>query len=149
MPLIDDPIRRAQEEGKFEDLPGKGKPLHLDENPLEDPEWRLANHLLRSSGYTLPWIEMRKEIEAEMAAARASLERAWSWRQAAMEEKRPVGEIQTEWRRAEAAFRQQIEQVNRRIFDYNLQVPSDKFHLLKLNAEKEIQAIARIDERKS
>ena len=34
MPKIEEHIRRAIEEGSFEDLPGKGQPLHLYENPL-------------------------------------------------------------------------------------------------------------------
>jgi len=37
---IDEIIRRAIEEGQFDDLPGKGKPLRLDEDPNSDPAWR-------------------------------------------------------------------------------------------------------------
>ncbi len=141
MPKVDDHIRRAQEEGKFEDLPGKGEPLHLDENPLEDPEWRLANHLLRSSGYTLPWIEARREIQAEIEAARADLRRAWDWRQTDHSSDHSISQVQAEWQRAIEAFRQRIIQVNRRIFDYNLKAPSSRFQLLKIDHEKEIQSI--------
>ncbi|MEA3440806.1 MAG: DUF1992 domain-containing protein [Chloroflexota bacterium] len=54
---IEEHIRRAMEEGKFDDLPGKGKPLRLDHNPHEDPQWRTAYRMLRNSGFTLPWIE--------------------------------------------------------------------------------------------
>ncbi len=28
---IDDPIKKAMQDGQFDDLPGKGKPLNLDE----------------------------------------------------------------------------------------------------------------------
>jgi DnaJ homolog subfamily C member 28 len=143
MSSIDDQIQHAQQEGQFENLPGKGKPLRLDEAPLEDPEWRLANHLLHSSGYTLPWIEMRREIEADIQAARETLKRAWAWRQTALAEKRAGSEIQAEWQRAEETFRLLVEQINQRLCDYNLSVPSDKFQLLKLNVEKEIKAIAQ------
>ena len=82
MTNIEEHIRRAMEEGKFEDLPGKGEPLNLEENPLEDPEWRMANHILRSSGFTLPWIETYREIEQVLEVARKSLLRTWTWRQA-------------------------------------------------------------------
>ncbi len=46
MPNIEDLIQRAIQEGKFSDLPGKGKPLRLDDNPHADPDWQLAYHLL-------------------------------------------------------------------------------------------------------
>jgi hypothetical protein len=73
MPDTDEQIRRAMQEGQFEDLPGQGRPLQLDEDPFEDPDWRLAHHMLRSAGYSLPWIETRREIEADLAAARLAL----------------------------------------------------------------------------
>jgi len=59
VPNAEEQIRRAIEEGKFDNLPGKGKPLNLEQNPFEDPEWRLANHVLITSGFSLPWIEKR------------------------------------------------------------------------------------------
>ena len=54
---IEEIIRQAMQEGKFDDLPGKGKPLNLDQNPHQDPDWRVAHHLLKSAGFSLPWIE--------------------------------------------------------------------------------------------
>ena len=41
---------------------GKGKPLRLEDDSLEDPEWRMAYHMLREGGFSLPWIELRQEI---------------------------------------------------------------------------------------
>ena len=77
MSNVEEHIRRAMQEGKFDDLPGKGKPLHWEENPNQDPEMRLAYHLLRSSGYTLPWIETLREIDRDIEAARGDLRRGW------------------------------------------------------------------------
>jgi hypothetical protein len=79
---IEEHIRRAIESGKFDDLPGKGKPLNLDDDQWVDSDWRLAHHTLKSAGYTLPWIEMLKEIDLEIEAARLALRRAWEWRSA-------------------------------------------------------------------
>ena len=59
MNKAEDQIRRAMEEGKFDDLPGEGKPLRLENDPFEDPEWRMAHHVLRNGGFTLPWIEAK------------------------------------------------------------------------------------------
>ncbi len=138
---VEEHIRRAMQEGKFDNLPGQGKPLHLDENPYEDPEWRLAHHMLRSSGYTLPWIELRGEIEAEEAAAAADLVRTWIWRQQAGQGGVDLLQVEVEWRRALAIFHERVEALNRKIFTYNLQVPSPQFALLKRNPEKMIQQL--------
>jgi DnaJ family protein C protein 28 len=141
MPEIEEHIRRAIEEGKFNDLPGQGKPLNLDDDSLADPDWRLAHHMLRSSGYSLPWIELRQEIQAEAERARDTVRRAWEWRGAALSEGHPYGRAQGEWERAGEAFRKQIEVINKKIFDYNLQAPSEIVQLLKLDAEREIAAV--------
>lgn len=141
MPEIDDQIRRAINEGKFDDLPGKGKPLNLDDNPHADPDWRLAHHLLKTSGYTLPWIAARQEIETQVEAARAALAHAWEWRQQRRQSPQLAAQVQAEWGRALRAFEAEVEKINRKIFDYNLQAPSEKLQLLKLQAEKEILRI--------
>jgi len=70
MPNIEDLLQRAMREGKFDNLPGKGQPVRLDENPHADPEWRLAYHLLQQNGFSLPWLELRQEIENEIESAR-------------------------------------------------------------------------------
>ncbi len=81
MPNIEEQLRRAIEEGKFDNLPGKGKPLHLDDtNPYGDADWELAYQILKESGYTLPWIETLHEIENDIDVALKELIRAWKWR---------------------------------------------------------------------
>ena len=148
MPNIEDLIQRAIQEGKFSDLPGKGKPLRLDDNPHADPDWQLAYHLLKENGFSLPWLELRQEIEKEVEAARQSLKQAWEWRQSALADKALVekpqqlfAEREAEFQRALRVFGEQIARINQRIFDYNLQTPSDRFQMLKLNLEQEIKQI--------
>jgi DnaJ family protein C protein 28 len=136
---VEDQIRRAIEEGQFDNLPGKGKPLSLEENPFEDPEWRLAHHVLRNSGFTLPWIEARRELEAAIQASRQSLRRSWAWRQAALAEGQPLQPVQLEWGRALEAFHQQVFEINRDIVAYNLKTPSGRFHLPQIDVEGEIE----------
>jgi DnaJ family protein C protein 28 len=138
---IEEHIRQAMSQGKFDDLPGKGQPLNLDENPLEDPEWRLTHHMLRSSGFTLPWIEMRKEIEDEIEAARAALKRAWEWRVEALSLGQPGELVENEWKRAANAFRERVGEINQHIDDYNLQAPTEGLQRPKLNVEREIESL--------
>jgi DnaJ family protein C protein 28 len=141
MPDIEEQIRRAIEEGKFANLAGKGKPLHLEDDPYSDPEWRLAYHMLRESGYSLPWLELRREIEADLEVATEAVERAWVWRIESLARGDPSQKVEAEWQRQAGRFRDQVEQLNRRIFDYNLQTPADRFQMRKLDPEKELERI--------
>jgi DnaJ family protein C protein 28 len=134
MPNIEDLIQRAIQEGKFSDLPGKGKPLRLDDNPHADPDWQLAYHLLKENGFSLPWLELRQEIEGEIDAASRSLQQAWEWRQT-------TTELEAGFQRALRVFSEQIARINQRIFDYNLQTPAERFQMRKLNLEQEIEHI--------
>lgn len=144
MSNIEEHIRKAMREGKFDNLPGKGKPLRLSQNPHEDPEWHLAHHMLREHGFTLPWIERLRDIESDLETARAALLRTWGWRQAAStaQEFTP-SHIELEWRRAQTDFRQRIEALNKQIDAYNLEVPLDRFQKRRLNANLEIARLTR------
>lgn len=139
---IEESIRRAIEEGKFKDLPGEGKPLLLEDNPYENPEWRLAYHILRSSGFTLPWIERRREIENELEATRAALQRAKAWQEAEVSQGNSSVDKDAEWQRAVAEFCRAVEAINKKILAYNLEAPSEQFHLCPVNAQAEMQLTA-------
>ena len=139
MPDIEEQIRQAMQAGKFDDLPGKGKPLHLEDNPHEDAARKMAYHLLRQGGFSLPWIELRQEIEAELEQARAALRRTWEWRQAALAQGQNPAGVQSEWQRAVEQFSAQLTQLNQRIRDYNLQAPSARFQRPLLKLERELE----------
>ncbi len=64
---IDREIRNAQQRGDFDDLPGAGKPLRIYSNPLA-PEWDVASGILKDAGVAPFWVELDKEILAEVAA---------------------------------------------------------------------------------
>ncbi len=136
---IDELIRKAIEEGKFKDLPGEGKPLRLDENPWEDPGWRMAHHILKANGFTLPWIEQRQSIENDLAAARRQLRQAWQQRREAGP---AVGE--QEWRRALQAFEAQVTAINQQIASYNLAVPLDRFQKKLVQLKQEVDRLTTL-----
>ncbi len=58
-------IRESQERGDFDDLPGQGRPLQLDDDPREG-EMGLAYHLLRNARVAPPWIEADKDARASL-----------------------------------------------------------------------------------
>jgi len=135
---IDEQIRQAIQRGDFDDLPGKGKPLDLSENPHEDPGWRTAYRMLKESGYTLPWIETRRKIELDFERVLKTLEQNWTWRKQAVG-RRALMHAEKEWQQALQKFRIDINKLNNRIRNYNLEIPSDQFQRRQINADIEIQ----------
>ncbi len=104
---VEKQIREAMARGDFDNLPGKGKPLKLDDDGLVPEDLRLAYHMLQSNGFAPEWIELGQEIETE----RARLEEAL------------LEGTREERRRRFHALREPIEGLNRKILDYNLRVP--------------------------
>lgn len=141
MPNIDEQIRKAMEEGKFDNLPGEGKPLKLDNNPHEDPEWRLTYTMLKNSGFSLPWIESRRDLEERFEKASADLRRAWSWHSQQSGRQGTPTSAQNEWLRATALFKERCEELNKNILAYNLKAPSPRFHRNTIDIEKEIDRV--------
>ena len=50
-------IAEAAAHGEFDNLPGAGRPLELDEDPLVPEEQRMAHRILRNAGFKPPEVE--------------------------------------------------------------------------------------------
>lgn len=57
-------IRDAQKKGEFDDLPGSGEPLVLDDDSHIAPELRAGYRLLKNAGCLPPELERRREAVA-------------------------------------------------------------------------------------
>jgi hypothetical protein len=136
--LAEKRLREAIENGEFDDLPGKGEPIDLRENPFEDPDLRTVHRLLRNAGFAPAWIEERKDIDAELAAAQTKLSRAWALFGDGGE--RPSG---AEWERSEQEFREQVAELQKRIRIYNLKAPAAVFQRKHIDVEKMVESIKR------
>ena len=55
-------IREAQARGEFDDLPGAGVPLELDDDALVPEDLRAAYRVLKNAGILPPEIEVHREI---------------------------------------------------------------------------------------
>jgi hypothetical protein len=55
-------IQEALKEGVLDDLPGRGKPLRLKEEPFVPEELRMAYRVLKGAGYLPPEMELKKEV---------------------------------------------------------------------------------------
>jgi hypothetical protein len=60
--IVEERIQKAQEEGVFDNLPGKGKPLQLDDDSCIPEDLRLAYKILRNSNCLPIEMELRKQI---------------------------------------------------------------------------------------
>ena len=145
--IVEEQLRKAREEGKFDNLRGHGRPLRLDENPFEDPAWQLANAMLKKNGFRPDWLEDDIAIREQLAQARQALARSRDWRAA---ELRALGQrrepaaierrefVEYEWRLSQQRFRTQLGEINKAIFNYNLRTPSTRLQRLSIDVEAEL-----------
>lgn len=59
-------IAEAQEEGAFDNLPGAGRPLELEDDSMVPEDLRMAYKVLRNAGYLPPQLETAREIQTVM-----------------------------------------------------------------------------------
>ena len=72
--LVERRIEAAIARGEFDDLPGAGRPLALDDDPLLPAELRIAYRILKNAGYVPPELEQVAEVNRLLGAiARAEL----------------------------------------------------------------------------
>jgi hypothetical protein len=62
--VAEERIQEAMRRGDFDNLPGAGRPLDLDDDPLVPPELRVANRILKNAGCVPPELIERREIAA-------------------------------------------------------------------------------------
>ena len=62
--LAEQKIEQANAEGKLDNLPGKGKPLNLVEDPHVPREMRAMNRLLKQAGILPGWAQQEKDTRA-------------------------------------------------------------------------------------
>ena len=61
--IVEERIRKAQRKGDFENLPGAGKPLKLQDDSHIAEDLRLAHKILKNADCLPPEIEIKKEIQ--------------------------------------------------------------------------------------
>jgi DnaJ family protein C protein 28 len=156
---VDDIIRDAMAEGKFDNLEGKGKPLNL--NPQDDLG-SLALRMVKEAGFAPEWVELAKQIEAGMqgckkmqedyAARREKQlqsleamlapqpERKRSWRRPATTPSPSVAEavaqFNRDWERALAANCAELHRVNKMIDRFNRIVPMRGKQKMKVSVKE-------------
>ena len=62
--IVEAQISQAIERGDLDDLPGKGKPLRLEDDALVPEELRMAYRVLKNAGYVPEEVRLRGSIRA-------------------------------------------------------------------------------------
>ncbi|NTV62719.1 MAG: DUF1992 domain-containing protein [Oscillochloris sp.] len=112
--LIDQQVRAAEAVGAFNDLPGAGKPLPLDENDGVPDELRTGFRMLKNAGYAPAWIELQKSIREEQTLLD-------TWLTQTRQRWPRLSQVERE--RLQAEYAQRLRDLNRQITNYNLTAP--------------------------
>jgi hypothetical protein len=60
--IIEQKIREAQVKGEFDDLPGTGKPVEIEDDRHVPEDLRMAYKILKNANCIPPELELKKEI---------------------------------------------------------------------------------------
>uniref|UniRef100_A0A0E0IFU2 DnaJ homologue subfamily C member 28 conserved domain-containing protein n=1 Tax=Oryza nivara TaxID=4536 RepID=A0A0E0IFU2_ORYNI len=133
--VVEQRIWHSMEEGHFENLPGKGKPLNLNSNPHADPAEDTLYRILSRNGCAPEWVELNKEIRGMIARWRSALRKAWANRS---EDDRST------WHDDHRLLQEQIRQINDKVFRYNLIMPFGR-QMFGLNWDKELDKLKHVE----
>ena len=145
--LIERKLQEAQEAGAFDSLTRKGA-LNLDEEsdagvPEED---RLAFKVLKNNDMAPAWIEDDKVLREKLEKARTRIQRAYGRWQADLASASSAGDrlrAGDTWQRAKAIFETAVAEINRDIFNFNLNAPALTVHRMPLRLSEEYERLAR------
>lgn len=128
MNVVEQRIWHSMEEGQFENLPGKGKPLDMYSNPHADPAEDTLYKILMKNGCAPEWVELNKEIRSNISEWRLALKKAWGKR---------LDENDPKWIEQSESLKARISAINDKVFRYNLIVPFGR-QMFGLKWEKEL-----------
>lgn len=79
--IAEERIRAAQQNGEFDNLPGRGRPLELDDDAHVPPELRMAWRVLKNAGCLPPELAAEREIQNALELLCAMTDEAERYRQ--------------------------------------------------------------------
>ena len=131
----------------FDNLPGKGKPLQLDDDPFTPPHLRLANRILKNAGVLPDWMQLEKDIESardDCSRVLAAMEKSYPVRIAALDSPESQKKFALWHARARAEYLRSIRHVNLEIAKLSLMAPSIERPFFPYRIREETE---RFDER--
>ncbi len=126
---VEQAIRDMIERGEFDDLPGAGKPLKLDEDETTPRHLRMAYKLLKDNDLEPEWIMAEREIDEKRTHLRNEVKRGWrAYRGAVADAERADDRerrdsVERAWRQVEGTLQQAAEKFNKAVLNFNIKVP--------------------------
>ncbi len=151
--LVEEILSEARARGDFDNLPGKGKPLRLDDDHYAGDK-ALAYRILKNNDIAPPEIERGREIDAEQARAEELLETLRRRRNALLGGKAtPAAAARRMYNlvrdTTEAQYRDLLRAINSKTLSLNILAPA-ALHRRLVPIEARMQAFAaefpRLDE---
>ena len=138
--LVSGRIEDAMQQGAFDNLPGRGKPLKLRRNPYTPEEQQMAFNLLEDNNLTPGWIGDRQKVQNDIVALRSQMaqtvtQQQRSWANASAHER---SEMQLERPYHLRRWQSTIDALNKRIKSLNLQQPYTHLEILVLKLDEEL-----------
>lgn len=118
--LIDQQLEEAHANGTFDNLPGKGKPLNLGDDPNTPDDMKLAYKILKDNDIIPDWMEEGKALEALRETLIADVRKAGTTSAVSQ------------------TLRDRISSYNKRVLTHNLKLPSGFVHKRTINLEREL-----------
>ncbi|KZV28457.1 dnaJsubfamily C member 28 [Dorcoceras hygrometricum] len=131
MNVVERRVWHAMEEGQFEKLPGKGKPLNLSSNPHADPAEDTLYRILKKNGCAPEWVELNKDIRSKIAEWRLALKKSWMFK---------GGCDDSKWVELSESLKLQLRDLNNMVFRYNIIVPFGR-QMFGFKWEKELDRL--------
>lgn len=137
-------IQEGIEEGKFDNLPGKGKPIVFDDDPATPAHLRLANRILKNANVLPDWIQFQKDIVSErqqviaLSGKLVSENAKWKTRMESTPENSALAERYASWHtKSRTSYLKLLKNVNDSILKYSLIAPStaEPFRSYKIQDE--------------
>jgi len=124
--LVENQIRKAMDNGEFNNLEGAGKPLNLEENAYEPADMRMVNKILKDNNFVPYWIDLGKEIDSDWKKLQDEIDYFQRYTRMVYQDKRGNQAIKR-YEGKKAYFysekRLELEKISRKIIDYNLYCP--------------------------
>jgi DnaJ family protein C protein 28 len=144
--LVEERIRAAQEAGEFENLPGTGKPLNVDDNPYAG-ERALAFHLLQNNNVLPRELDLGREVDVDLARAEKLLadlrrERDWIAHQPGFSRPRLLRAYQAKRAQVAEQYEQTLREIRSKTLTLNIIAPT-LLHRQIVDVEERLRAFQR------
>ena|SRR5579871_800393 len=145
--IAEQKIQEAIDEGKFDNLPGKGKPIVFDDDPMTPPHLRMANKILKNANVLPEWMQVQKDIVAErqeidrLRARSIHENQTKHARLSALPAGHAAVQMYAEWHaKTRAVYLRRLKSVNTSILKFSILAPSTVQPFVPYKIEQEMAA---------